>query len=197
MKIKFLLPTLITVITSLTSCTENIQKKVDSIKEFTFEDKSMVNNLETICIKYPARLSGSENNNKAQEYVFSILRDMNIDTVVKQPVTVPHWNGGTSTVTIYTKNETILLPSVNLGLAVGTDGKDIKSKVVMVSRKSQLDSVNVKGKIVFFNQIMKERMDYGKAGWQRVHGASLASAKGAIGIIVRSVTNSIDDLPHT
>lgn len=91
-----------------------------------------------------------------------------------------------------------VLSSVNLGLSVGTGGKDLQGPVIEIKRRSQFDSIgDFTGKIVFFNEAMASRSDYGKRGWQRRDGAALAGVKGAVAVVVRSLTNSIDDFPHT
>ena len=60
----------------------------------------------------------------------------------------------------------------------------------------------MEGKIVFFNRPFDDTLintfkAYGGCVDQRVNGAAVCGEFGAKGVIVRSMTNSIDDFPHT
>jgi len=60
----------------------------------------------------------------------------------------------------------------------------------------------VRGKIVFFNRPLDETLiqtfqAYGRAVDQRWQGPRLAAQKGAIAAVVRSMTTSLDTVPHT
>ena len=60
----------------------------------------------------------------------------------------------------------------------------------------------MRGKIVFFNRpfdntLINTFAAYGGCVDQRVQGAAVCGRYGAKGVIVRSMTNGIDDYPHT
>ena len=83
--------------------------------------------------------------------------------------------------------------------------KGIISKVIEVHDFEELKALgqkNIEGKIVFFNRPVDNKLinsfaGYGGAVNQRTMGASEASKYGAVAVIVRSVTQSLDDFPHT
>lgn len=177
-------------------CTENHTKNLQKIGSFIQSDTAITHNLRVLCKEYPARLSGSENNTKAQEYLFNEFNQMGAETSLME-VPVPNWYGGESSVEVIFGKERISLPSVNLGLAEGTGGKVIEERVVEINSREQLEEADVKGKIVFFNDPMKSHSDYGRAGWQRRLGPGLAAEKGAKGVVIRSVTQFSDAHPHT
>ncbi len=180
----------------LTGCAENHNTNLERLNSFIQSDTSIVENLRTICFEYPARLSGSENNTGAQEYIYRELTDMGFQTSLME-VEVPNWFGGESSVEVIYGEKRISVPSVNLGLAEGTDGKSIEAAVVEIMSREELEQKDVKGKIVFFNDPMTSHNDYGRAGWQRRYGPGMAAEKGAKGAVVRSVTQFNDVHPHT
>ena len=60
----------------------------------------------------------------------------------------------------------------------------------------------IEGNIVFFNRSMQDNIiqtmhAYGGAVNQRYSGASEAAKYGAVGVVVRSMSLSQDDFPHT
>jgi hypothetical protein len=128
------------------------------------------------------------------------------DTVWLQKVPVPHWVRGfekcSVTSSVSGKKE---LAITALGLSVGTDAQGITSKVVEVHDFDELKNLGqqvIQGKIVFFNRPFDNKLTnsfaaYGGAVNQRTVGPSEASKYGAIAVIVRSMTQSLDNFPHT
>ena len=147
-------------------CSENHNKNLLKLENFIQNDTTITHNLRILCKEYPARLSGSANNTKAQEYLYNEFSKMGADVSLME-VEVPNWFGGESSVEIVLGKERISVPSVNLGLAEGTNGKVIEERVVEINSMKELQEKDVKGKIVFFNDPMKSHSDYGRAGWQR------------------------------
>lgn len=180
----------------LAGCSENHQKNLQKLEGFIQQDTSMIHNLRVICKEYPARLSGSRENAGAQEYIYNEFNKIGAEASLME-VPVPNWYGGESKVVIKYGREAVEVPSVNLGLAEGTGGKVIEERVVEITSRKELDEKDVKGKIVFFNDPMKSHNDYGRAGWQRRQGPGLAAEKGAKGVVIRSLTQFMDEHPHT
>jgi hypothetical protein len=95
------------------------------------------------------------------------------------------------------------LPACVLG---GSIEGHVKSKVISIQNKSQLDDYGKKGylknKIVLLNQPMDETQintfaAYGGCVSQRVNGANWCAPYGALAVLVRSVSNKCDLHPHT
>lgn len=177
-------------------CAEDHNKNLQKLESFIQNDTTITNNLRTICKEYPARLSGSKNNTGAQLYLQNEFEKMGTEVSLME-VPVPNWYGGESKVVVKYGREEFEIPSVNLGLAEGTEGKVIQERVVEIKSRKELDEKDVKGKIVFFNDPMTSHNDYGRAGWQRRQGPALAAEKGAKGVVIRSVTQFMDEHPHT
>ena len=71
---------------------------------------------------------------------------------------------------------------------------DIQAEVVVVQSYEQLETVDVRGKIVCFNVPWVE---YDTNVEYRLDGPSKASKQGAVGTLIRSVTPFSIDSPHT
>lgn len=164
-------------------------------------------NLRVLCKDIGHRLSGSPQAAKAVLWGQKALEQAGADKVWLQPVDVPHWVRGNES--LYFKfpnnNEYVEVPTLSLGNAVGTDGKTLEAAIVIANSFDELDKIpkdDIKGKIVFFNYRFRHDLlhpfeGYGDAGPYRWRGPSIASAKGAVGVIIRSVSTGLDDFPHT
>jgi hypothetical protein len=181
-------------------------KVLKSIFDEALTDRTAYNNLEYLCKNTKGRIAGSAAAQKAVEFARQILVDAGADTVWLQKVPVPHWVRGKERCTVISKvNGKKNLAVTALGLSVGTDKKGITAKIIEVHNFDELKALgsqNIKGKIVFFNRPFDNKLissfaAYGGAVNQRVAGPSEASKYGAIGVIVRSMTNSLDNFPHT
>lgn len=153
------------------------------------------------------RLAGSEGAAKAVDYTRRMLETTGVDTVWLQPCMVPHWDRGEKEqVRIVSPGKKALeLNALALGNSIGTGPAGITAQVMEVRSLDEVEALPeeaVKGKIVFYNRPMDPRhintfQGYGGAVDQRVYGASRAAKKGAVAVVVRSMTNGLDDLPHT
>jgi carboxypeptidase Q len=164
--------------------------------------------LETLCKSVGNRLSGSSQAEKAVQWAKNTLDTLHLDSVWLQPVMVPHWvRGEKEKVSVIgsRKKDNYSLEALALGGSVGTGGKRLQAAVVEARSWSDLEKLGeagIKGKIVFFNRPMDPTKirsfdAYGGAVDQRVSGASRAAKYGAVAVIVRSMTQNIDQWPHT
>ena len=118
---------------------------------------------------------------------------------------VPHWvRGGTDQAQALTAEGKRKLDVVALGNSIGTGKQGLKSEVLMVQSFEELDAKKdqVAGKIVYFNYPFNNTMvrtfeAYGDASKYRGQGPSRAAKYGAVGVIVRSMSHSTDNHPHT
>ena len=169
--------------------------------------------LHDLCKQCGARLSGSEGAAKAVVLTQKILNTMGLDSVWLQEVMVPHWVRGAR------ESASIIYPSANpqfksniaivhvcaLGGSIATPSAGLTAQVIEVKGLGQLAKMNpadIKGKIVFYNepfdQSFKETFNaYSKAVAQRWGGAMEAARYGAVGVVVRSMAQHVDEWPHT
>lgn len=163
--------------------------------------------LDYLSNKIGGRLTGSPQAAAAVEYTYQLMETLKPDTVFKQECMVPHWvRGAKETAKILTTQSGEY--SVNicaLGRSVATPVGGVTANVIEVdslSEMKRLGKAGLEGKIVFFNRPFDETLintfsAYGKAVVQRFAGPSLAAKYGAVGTVVRSMTNTLDDYPHT
>lgn len=153
------------------------------------------------------RLAGSPGAAAAVEWTKQLMESYDFDTVYLQPVMVPHWDrGGKDVVKITnsTKHGVVELNALALGNTQGTGPAGLVGNVIEVSGIEELRQLGekVRGKIVFFNGKMDPKLidtfqAYGGANAQRSSGAGEASKFGAIGTLVRSLSTTVNPIPHT
>jgi len=195
-------------------CVANLsiaQSRHDQIRRIY--DEELTNGQSYSMLKYLSlsighRLSGSPQAAAAVEYTRQSMEAFGFDRVYLQEVMVPHWIRGKKEVGRIVNSATLGTKDLNvtaLGNSVGTGPTGILAEIVEVQSFEQLDSLGkdkIRGKIVFFNRPMdpkyiQPRQAYGEAGNQRTSGPSKAAGYGAVGVVVRSMTLSLDDIPHT
>jgi hypothetical protein len=152
---------------------------------------------------------------KAEQWGLKALVASGADKAWLQECMVPHWiRGGRDEAGITsfvpstegvgrTKAER-KLDVVALGNSIGTGPKGIVDNAVLVNSFEDLDAKKdlVNGKIVFYNYkfnptYVNTFRAYSDAAKYRSQGPSRAAKYGALAVIVRSMTLSTDNHPHT
>ena len=172
-------------------------------------------NLRHLTKQIGARLSGSPQMVKAEKWGVQVMQESGADKAWLQECMVPHWvrggkekadvlyNGaitGARNVLLFHKQLDVLA----LGNSEGTKNKELTAKVILVNSFDELERKkdSVKGMIVFYNYkfiptFVNTFFSYGDAGRYRGAGPSRAAQYGAVGVIVRSMSHSVDNNPHT
>lgn len=151
------------------------------------------------------RMSGSPEAAKAVLWGERVMKEAGLDSVWLQPATVPHWIRGEKEIANYTINgKKIEMAVCALGGSIATPSNGITAEVIEVKSIEEAEALGEKlrGKIVFFNRPFDDTLintfsAYGGCVDQRVNGAATAGKYGAKAVLVRSMTNKIDDYPHT
>ncbi|HTD93714.1 MAG TPA: M20/M25/M40 family metallo-hydrolase [Chitinophagaceae bacterium] len=159
-------------------------------------------NLRELTKKIGGRLSGSPQMVKAEAWGKKTLELAGADKVWLQEAMVPHWvRGGKD---ILTAPNARSLDVLALGNSYGTGEKGIRAQVIEVKSFDELEQRKgeVKGKIVFYNYKFNPRfvetfLSYIDAVKYRGQGPSQAAKYGAAAVIVRSMSHSTDNNPHT
>ena len=167
-------------------------------------------NLRVLCKTVGGRLAGSPQMVKAEEWGQHTLKDAGAVKVYLQQCMVPHWVRGGKDEAWFTyqgaggKLTKETLDVLALGNSEGTGIKGVKASVVYCNNFDDLERKkdSIKGKIVFFNYPFNEKLlmpflAYADAGKYRHAGPSRAAKYGALAVVVRSLSGSVDNNPHT
>jgi carboxypeptidase Q len=157
-----------------------------------------------------ARLSGSPAYYRAEVWGQQALRDAGAGKIYLQACMVPHWvRGGVDSAVLTTlENGSRLkirsLDVLALGNSVGTGPTGIHAPVLRVSSFEDLrkHKDEAKGKIVFFDYPFDPRqvetfLAYRDAVRYRIQGPAEAARYGAVAVLIRSMTDAMDNNPHT
>ena len=154
------------------------------------------------------RPSGSYKMRQAEQWGMDLLRKAGADAVWEQQCEVVHWERGgadSAFISFIDKNGNSIRKNISVlafGSTTGTGKSGIKARLIRFGSFEELDSyrTDAAGKIVFFNPRFNSGVnpisEYSRLSGYRTRGSSVASAYGAKGVIVRSLTNSIDSFPH-
>jgi carboxypeptidase Q len=148
------------------------------------------------------RLAGSAGDRAAVAWALANLAVLGFDDIRPQTVIVPAWQRGQAEVRI-TRPFPQPLVAVALGMTVGTPEEGLEGPVLRYESLAELEaapSSEVRSHIVFIDEAMERTRDgsgYSPAVQKRSRGPSIASGKGAIAMVIRSVGTSTDRLPHT
>ena len=183
---------------------QNDAAKLKQLSDEIMLHSTAYENLRYLCKQVGPRLSGSPQAQKSVEATARMLKEAGADTVYLQPCMVPHWERGAKEQGVVTYGgKQKALNVCALGMSIGTPAAGIKAGVIEVRNFEELEKLpdaTVKGKIVFFNYPMRPELiqgGYGDAVRYRSNGPVAAAKKGAVAVMIRSVTHSLDNYPHT
>src|SRR6185503_15587858 len=176
----------------------------DSIMIKKISDEILANgkaydNLRHLTKQIGARLSGSAQMTKAENWGVLIMKESGADNAWLQQCLVPHWvRGGKDEATVKDINKK--LDVIALGNSKGSGRKGVTAPVLLVNSFDELEKRknDVKGKIVFYNYkfnptYVNTFRAYGEASTYRGAGPSRAAKYGALAVIVRSMSHSADN----
>ena len=148
------------------------------------------------------RLAATEAEARARDWAVKRLVAMGFGNVHVEPFTMPVWTRGAESAEILSPFPQKLSVAA-LGYSGSTGPAGVIGEIVYFDSVDALraapDSA-VKGKIVFVDHRMAPAQDgsgYGQFGAPRRQGPTIASRKGAIGIVIRSIGTDHHRNPHT
>lgn len=180
----------------------------DSIMIKKISDEILTNgkaydNLRYLTKQIGARLSGSPQMTNAENWGLQVMKESGADKAWLQGCMVPHWvRGGNDEAKVRGANRK--LDVLALGNSMGSGKKGVTAPVMLVNSFDELEKRKdeAKGKIVFYNYkfnptYVNTFRAYGEASTYRGSGPSRAAKYGALAVIVRSMSHSTDNYPHT
>jgi carboxypeptidase Q len=178
-----------------------IRKIADEI----FRHSTAYTNLTQLTKHIGPRLSGSPQTYLAEKWGQEVLKQAGAEKVYLQKTMIPHWvRGGKDEAALVTGNKRVPMAVIALGNSVSTKAGGFTAPMILIHDFDELEKRKdeIKGKIVFYNHPFNVDFvwvfnAYAEAVPYRVTGASRAAKYGALGVIVRSMTNSLDNFPHT
>jgi hypothetical protein len=148
------------------------------------------------------RLAATEAEARARDWAVRRLKAMGFSNVSVEPFEMPVWTRGAESAEILSPFPQKLVVAA-LGYSGSTGPAGITGQVVYFDSVDALraapDSA-VAGKIVFIDHHMMPAQDgsgYGQFGAPRRQGPTIASLKGAIGIVIRSIGTDYHRNAHT
>lgn len=148
------------------------------------------------------RMPGSEAEARARDWAEARLKSLGFSNVMVEPFTIRGYVRG--------RDEASLIAPIPFKLAVTalgysgtTPDKGIEGEVVYFATLDALKAApagSLTGKIAFIDHAMKRAQDgsgYGPYGQVRRAGPAIASGKGAIGVVIRSIGTDNHRNPHT
>jgi len=175
---------------------------VSTLRERALVDTTAYQLIESLTTEVGTRPAGSAGDKAAVAWAQREMQRLGFVNVHTVEAIVPHWERGEAEFSVLTPYPQTM-PTLALGGSVGTSNEGIEADAVMVKdlgALAALPSGAVKDKIVFFGNRMERTRDgsgYGKAVPVRAGGPSAASAAGAVGVVIRSISTSNLRFPHT
>jgi carboxypeptidase Q len=178
---------------------------IRKIADEVFQHSNAYSNLIQLTKHIGPRLSGSPQTYAAEKWGQEVLKQAGAEKVYLQKAMIPHWvRGGKDEAALVSGKSKQSLSVIALGNSVSTPAGGITAPMILIHDFDELEKrkTEIKGKIVFYNHPFNVDFvwvfnAYAEAVPYRVTGASRAAKYGALGVVVRSMTSSMDNFPHT
>jgi carboxypeptidase Q len=178
---------------------------IRKIADEVFHNSTAYSNLNTLTKTIGQRLSGSASTYTSEKWAQEAILKAGIERVFLQKAMIPHWvRGGKDRAALVLGNNRQNLEVIALGNSVSTPPGGITAPIILIRDFDELEKRKneIRGKIVFYNHPFNPEfvwtfLSYSEAVPYRVFGASRAAKYGAVGTVVRSMSESTDNFPHT
>ena len=179
-----------------------VMPKVAALRDAALKDDYAWDITEGLTTEVGQRLAGTEAEARARNWAVAKLRALGFSNVRVELFDMPVWTRGPEAVEILEPFPQKLVVAA-LGNSASTPPGGIRGEVIGFDTLADLEAAPdhaVRGKIVFVSHAMPRTQDgsgYGYFGGPRRQGPSIASRKGAIGIVIRSIGTDYHRNPHT
>jgi len=179
-----------------------VDPRVASLRDAALKDDYAWDITEGLTTEVGQRLAGTEAEARARAWGVAKLRSLGFSNVRVETFDMPTWTRGPESAQILAPFPQKLVMAA-LGNSASTPPGGITGEVVGFDSLAALEAAPdslVQGKIVFVSHAMPRTMDgsgYGYFGGPRRQGPTIASRKGAIAIVIRSIGTDYHRNPHT
>ena len=177
-------------------------ERVRPLREAALQDDYAWDFTEDLTTEVGPRMAGTEAEARARDWAVRRLTRMGFSDVRVEPFTMPVWVRGAEAAAILSPYPQPLVLAA-LGNSASTGPNGLEAEVVGFSSVDELRAApaeRVRGKIVYITHAMPKTQDgsgYGVFGAARRQGPTVASQKGAAGIMIRSIGTDWHRNPHT
>src|SRR5438477_3206722 len=180
-----------------------VDSRVATLRDGTLDsDHYAWDIVEGLTTEVGQRLAATDAEARARDWAVKRLTAMGFANVHVEPFTMPVWTRGAESAEIVSPFPQKLTVAA-LGYSASTGAAGVTGEIVYFDSVDALrlasDSA-VKGKIVFIDHHMMPAQDgsgYGQFGAPRRQGPTIASLKGALAIVIRSIGTDHHRDPHT
>ena len=176
--------------------------KIAALRDAALADTYAWDITEGLTTEVGQRLAGTEAEARARDWAVRKLTAMGFANARIEPFDMPVWVRGAESAEILAPFPQKMVVAA-LGNSASTGPGGITGEIIAFDSVDALRAAPdaaVKGKIVFIDHRMTPTQDgssYGQFGAPRRQGPTIASKKGAIGIVVRSIGTDHHRNPHT
>ena len=174
---------------------------VAALRDRALHDDTAWDIVEGLTTEVGPRMDGSEAEARARQWAVAKLNALGFQNVHIEPFMLPVWQRGTESASVVSPYPQPLR-IVGLGNSGATPAGGITLPVVYFASFNDLllaPEGSLKGRIAFVSNAMQPTQDgssYGSEGAARFVGPSVAAAKGAAAIVIRSIGTDHGRGPH-
>jgi hypothetical protein len=180
---------------------QTVPPLVAKLRDAALKDDYAWDIVEGLTTEVGQRMAGTEAEARARDWAVKRLKAMGFADVRVEPFDMPVWTRGPESAAILSPYPQKLAVTA-LGNSASTGPQGVTGEVVGFNSEAEFEAAPdeaVRGKIVFVSHAMPRTQDgssYGYFGGPRRQGPSVASRKGALAIVVRSIGTDHHRNPH-
>jgi hypothetical protein len=176
--------------------------EAERLRDAALKDELAWDIVEGLTTEVGPRLAGTEAEARARDWAVRRLKALGFSNVRVETFDMPVWVRGEERAEIVAPFPQKLVVTA-LGNSAATPPQGLQAEVIAFDSMADLEAASdaaVRGRIVFVSHSMVPTQDgsgYGYYGRARREGPSLASRKGAVAIVIRSIGTDYHRNPHT
>jgi hypothetical protein len=183
------------------SLAQTVNPQVAQLRDSALKDEHAWDIVEGLTTEVGPRMAGTGAEARARDWAVKKLTALGFSNVRVEPFDMPVWTRGAEGAEILAPFPQRMVITA-LGNSASTPPEGITGEVVGFNSMAEFQAASddaVRGKIVFVSHAMPRTQDgssYGFFGGPRRQGPTLASKKGALAIVVRSIGTDYHRNPH-